>query len=77
MSNYGIRGTVFKWFENYFHNRKQYVTVNGAISSTGNIDCAPRINVRTPFISNIHRVQEKKGATGFFAVTFTNIDGFS
>jgi len=25
----------------------------------------------------IHRVQEKKGATDFFAITFTNIDGFS
>jgi len=27
-------------------------------------------------IMNVHRVQ-KKGATDFFAVTFTNIDGFS
>jgi len=26
--------------------------------------------------NNLHRVQ-KKGATDFFAVTFTNIDGFS
>ena len=41
LSNYGMRGTVFKffkWFENYLHNRKQCVTVNGAISSTDCID---------------------------------------
>ena len=44
MSNYGIRGTVFKWFKNYLHNRKQYVIVNGAISSTDNIDCGRGLN---------------------------------
>ena len=29
------------------------------------------------YVISIHTVFRKKGATDFFAVTFTNIDGFS
>ena len=38
--------------------------------------CAEKKLTGSQYIT-LHRVQIKKGATDFFAVTFTNIDGFS
>ena len=29
---YGITGSVLRWFSTYFHNRSQYVSVNGTLS---------------------------------------------
>ena len=36
--NYGIRGPIYKWFESYLSNRKQYTVVNGICSSTHAIE---------------------------------------
>ena len=35
--NSGIRGVVYEWFRNYFHNRTQFVTVNECNSEVRNI----------------------------------------
>ena len=32
MYHYGIRGNVFKWFESYLSNRKQYVSIDNCNS---------------------------------------------
>ena len=37
--HYRIRGLENKWFESYFANRKQFVSVNGFESSTSSITC--------------------------------------
>ena len=34
LSKYGIRGPALQWISSYLHDRTQYVSVNGAISST-------------------------------------------
>ena len=33
LSNYGIKGTPLKWFEDYLNDRKQYVTYNNSFKS--------------------------------------------
>ena len=37
--NYGIRGIVHDWFQNYLSNRKQFVSINNIDSNLGNINC--------------------------------------
>ena len=34
LDHYGIRGTPHEWFASYLSNRKQYVSVNGHVSTT-------------------------------------------
>ena len=36
---YGIRGNLNKWFENYLSNRSQYVSYNGKTSDIQNASC--------------------------------------
>ena len=36
---YGIRGVASKWFESYFANRKQLLSINGFVSSASSITC--------------------------------------
>ena len=38
LKHYGIRGPVLKWLESYLSNRKQFVLINGAESSTLDMD---------------------------------------
>ena len=37
LCHYGIHGLTNKWFESYFTNRKQFVSINGFVSSTSSI----------------------------------------
>ena len=37
LCHYGIRGLTNEWFESYLANRKQFVSINGFVSSTSSI----------------------------------------
>ena len=37
LCHYGIRGLTNRWFESYLANRKQFVSINGFVSSTSSI----------------------------------------
>ena len=37
LCHYGIHGLTNKWFESYFTNRKQFVSINGFVSSSSSI----------------------------------------
>ena len=52
---YGIRGLANKWFEPYLANHKQFVSINGAASSTLNIICGvPQGSVSGPLLFLIY-----------------------
>ena len=47
LEHYGIRDIVVNWFQSYFSNRKQYVSINGK-SSELEFNCGvPQGSIRT------------------------------
>ena len=51
LENYGIRGSLLKWFESYLTDRKQYVFCNGVVSDTVSISCGvPQGSVLGPLL---------------------------
>ena len=50
--NYGIRGPMHSWLQNYLHNRKQFTVVNSVSSNMGNVVCGvPQGSVLGPLFS--------------------------
>ena len=48
---YGIRGNLNKWFENYLANRSQYVSYNGKTSDIQNVSCGvPQGSILGPLL---------------------------
>ena len=49
--NFGIKGTVLKWFTLYLTNRKQFVSINDVASSVLNLDVGvPQGSVLGPIL---------------------------
>jgi len=42
LNNYGITGILHSWFTDYFHNRKQFTSINGYSSSKLSVSCGIR-----------------------------------
>ena len=61
-----------------FEEWKGFTGILGDMGQTVGLEQLYCTNLLTgSFALCIYTVSRKKGATGFFAVTFTNIDGFS
>ena len=55
LQNYGIRGVMLNWLENYLHNRKQFTVVNNVSSNIGSIMCGvPQGSVLGPLFCNLY-----------------------
>jgi len=55
MANYGVRGTVLKWFESYLSNRKQYTVLPDYESDLHSITCGvPQGSVLGPLLFLIY-----------------------
>ena len=51
LHQYGIRGNLNKWFENYLANRSQYVSYNGKTSDIQNVSCGvPQGSILGPLL---------------------------
>ena len=51
LHQYGIRGNLNKWFENYLANRSQYVSCNGKTSDIQNVSCGvPQGSILGPLL---------------------------
>ena len=49
--HYGIRGSLFKWFESYLFNRTQYTCINGTSSTMLQVRCGvPQGSVLGPLL---------------------------
>ena len=62
--HYGIRGIPFNWFENYLHNRTQFVKIGSSQSNAETITCGiPQGSTLGPllfFISMIYQTAQTK-----------------
>ena len=73
MQKYGIQGLALRWFEDYLHDRKQYVTYNSYKSNQEAIKCGvPQASILGPLLFLIYINDLSSVSEACFSILFAD-----